>query len=442
VTSATANIAFNQGVMKATNVTVVAPAGTITGEGEVNFDTEQFSYTIKSGSLDLSKFKLLSSLAGLLGGNVTLNSTGGGTLTQPELVLTATLNQATLKGLNLPPGTPAPELYIAIRGGRLIVRGNIGNLVTIEGDGGVAADGALSGLVRIRIPDIAKALALTPSLAAVPAAGSLVADLQLGGTMASLESVRVDASFPEFNVRIADHEFKPARPLRLSLRDGRIVVEDFQLALGDTASTFGVAGFIELSDPKRVNVDFRGTLEAALLQLFMPAVRADGHIVVAAGVHGTLDKPAISGTAEFQHAEVRNLPGFTQAISDITGTLVFRGDRIDIDSLRMQLGGGTVVAGGSIAVEGLTPKRARVSLTGTGVALRYFDGVTIEGNFALLVSGDMDRFVVSGDVDVTRGLYFRDIDIGAALLSAVLARKGPVPVVAETRMPPGVAVSE
>jgi len=430
VTSATADIQFTQGTMKATNVTVVAPAGTITGEAEVNFETEQFSYSIKSGSLDLSKFKLLSSLAGLLGGNVTLNSTGGGTLTQPELVLTATLNQATLKGLNLPPGTPAPQLYIAIRGGRLIVRGSIGELVTVEGDGAVAADGALSGLVRIRIPDLARALALSPSLASVPAAGSIVADLRLGGTMASLEAVRVDATFPEFNVRVADHEFKPARPLRLSLREGRIVIEDFQLALGDTGSTFGVAGFVELNHTKRMNVDLRGTLEAALLQLFMPEVRADGHIVVAGGVHGTLDAPTLAGSAEFQHAEVRNLPGFTQAISDITGTLIFRGDRIDIDSLRMQLGGGTVVAGGSVALDGLKPTRARVSLTGTGVALRYFEGVTIEGNFALLVSGDMERFVVSGDVDVSRALYFRDIDIGAALLSAVLARRGPTPVVA------------
>lgn len=430
ITTATANIAFTQGTMKATNVTVVAPAGTITGEAEVNFETEQFSYTIKSAALDLSKFKLLSSLAGLLGGTVTLNSTGAGTLTQPELVLEATLNQATLRGLNLPPGTPAPQLYVAVRGGRLIVRGGIGDLVTIEGDGGVAADGALSGLVTVRVPDIAKALALSPSFSAVPAAGSLVAELRLGGTMTSLETVRVDASFPTFNLRVADHEFKPARPLRLSLRDGRIVVEDFQLALGDTGSVFGVAGFVELNSTKRINVDVRGTLEAALLQLVMPSVRADGHIVVAGGVHGTLDNPAISGTAEFQHAEVRNLPGFTQAISDVTGTVVFRGDRIDIDSLRMTIGGGTVVAGGSVSVEGLTPKRARVSLTGTGVALRYFEGLTLESNFALLVSGDVERFVVSGDVDVTRALYFRDIDIGSALLSAVLARRGPTPVVA------------
>src|SRR5207249_1376745 len=84
VTSATANIQFTQGTLKATNVTVVAPAGTITGEAQVNFETNEFNYTIASGNLDLSKFKLLSSLANILGGNITLKSSGKGTLTQPE----------------------------------------------------------------------------------------------------------------------------------------------------------------------------------------------------------------------------------------------------------------------------------------------------------------------------------------------------------------------
>jgi len=46
---------------------VVAPAGTITGEAQIDFGTNQFSYSIKSSSIDLSKMKLLSSLAGILG---------------------------------------------------------------------------------------------------------------------------------------------------------------------------------------------------------------------------------------------------------------------------------------------------------------------------------------------------------------------------------------
>src|SRR5205085_11959287 len=134
-------IQFTQGALKATKVTVVAPAGTITGEAEINFENNQFNYTINSSNLNLSKFKLLSSLAGILGGNITLQSTGAGTLTQPELVLTATLNQASLRGLNLPPDAPPPTLYIAIRNGQLIVRGSAAGVLTIDGSGSVAADG-------------------------------------------------------------------------------------------------------------------------------------------------------------------------------------------------------------------------------------------------------------------------------------------------------------
>ncbi len=431
VTSAKADITFTQGALKATNVTVVALAGTITGEAQVDFNTNQFSYTIKSSTIDLSKLKVLSSLAGLLGGNITLSSTGAGTLTQPELVLEATLNQATLRGLNLPPDAPPPTLYIAIRNGQLIVRGSAAGVLTIEGTGGVAADGTLSGLVQVHVTDIAKALAMSPKTASLPAAGSLTANLQLGGKLTSIETVRVDATFPELNVRFSDRAIAPARPIHISLRDGRIGFDDFNLALshnGSTPAMFTVGGFAELTGAKRLNIDLHGTLEAALLQLFVTGLTADGHIAIAGSLTGTVDTPRFAGTAEFQNASAR-IPGLPQMIDAITGTLIFRGDRIDIDSVRARLGGGQIVLGGSVALDGTTPKSVRVTMQGTEVAIRYFEGLTIEANFALLLSGDLERSVLTGDVTVNRALYFRDIDIGSALLNAVLSRRGVTPVV-------------
>jgi outer membrane protein assembly complex protein YaeT len=429
VTSAKADITFTQGAMKATNVTVVAPAGTITGEAQVDFGTNQFSYTIKSSSIDLSKLKLLSSLAGLLGGNITLSSTGAGTLDQPELVLEATLNQATLKGLNLPPDAPPPAIYIAIRSGQLVVKGSAAGVLTIDGNGSVATDGTLSGLVQIKVSDIAKALAMSPKTASLPAAGSLTANLQLGGKLTSIETLRIDATFPEFNVRVSGSVFAPARPIHVSLHDGRIVFDDFQLALGqDAATTFTVGGSAQLTGAKRLNIDLKGTLEAALLQLFVADLHADGHIAIAGGLTGTVDAPRFTGSAEFQNASVR-APGFPQVIDNITGTIIFRGDRIDIDSVHARLGGGQIVLGGSVAMDGMTPKSVRVTLQGTEVAIRYFEGLTMEVNFSLLLSGDLDRSILTGDVTVNRALYFRDIDIGSALLNAVLSRRGVTPVV-------------
>jgi outer membrane protein insertion porin family len=309
------------------------------------------------------------------------------------------------------------------------VRGSAAGVLTIEGDGSVAADGTLDGLVRVKVTDIAKVLAMSPNTAALPASGALTADLKLGGKLSSIEALRIDATFPQFDVRVSEHEFLPARPLHVALRDGRIVFDDFSLALKNTGSTFSVGGFAEMTGAKRLNIDLRGVLEAALLQLFVPDLRADGHINVAAAVHGTLAKPVPTGSAEFENAQLR-IPGFPQLIDKLSGRVVFHEESIDLESLHATLGGGTVVAGGTVAMNGLSPQRVRVTLQGTEVAIRYFEGITVESNFAVVLNGDAERMTLQGDVDVTRALYFRDIDIGTTLLNAFLSRRNTAALVA------------
>ena len=56
-------------------------------EAELNLETNAFSYNIKSGAINLSQLQVLKSLGGLLGGNVTLTSTGAGTLDHPVFAL-------------------------------------------------------------------------------------------------------------------------------------------------------------------------------------------------------------------------------------------------------------------------------------------------------------------------------------------------------------------
>lgn len=426
---ASADIVFTEGRVKATNVLVRAPGGEIRGEGEFDLNTERFSYTISSGALDLSRFKLLAALKDLLGGNVTLTSTGAGTFTSPELVVEATLNDATLRGLQLPAGSPPPSLYIAIRGGRLVVRGSVGDLVTIEGEGAVGEKLAVDGLIRLTVTDIARLAAISPKTATIPAAGNFVLDMRLSGRLSPMEALVVEATAPTFNLRISNHAFTAAEPLRMTLRNGRIEFDAVTLTGPD--STFAVTGFTELTGAKRADIDVRGRVEAALLQLFMDDVRADGQVDVAMSIDGSLTEPRITGTATLFDAQIK-FAGFPQLIDEINGTLRFRGDRIELEGVRATVGGGTVVAGGFIAMNGLAPQSARITLQGTDVALRYYEGITIQGNFTLLLSGDLERSLITGDVVVTRGLYFRDFDVQQTLLNAILARSRVAPLTAAT----------
>ncbi len=426
---ASADLVFTEGRMRATNLLVRAAAGEIRGEAELDLANERFSYTIASSSIDLSRIKLLEGVRDLLGGTIVLKSTGAGTFDQPELVVDATLEGATLRGLTLPAGSAPPSLYVAIRNGRLIVRGAIADIVTIEGEGAVGENMAIDGAVRVTINDIARMAALSPATATIPASGNLTLDLKLSGRLSPIEALVVEATAPVFNVKIAEQEFTAPEPLRVTLRNGRIEFDSFVLRRTD--SVFAVTGFAEITGAKRLDVDVRGRVQAALLQLFVPDIRAEGSADVALTIDGTMTAPRVVGTAELRDAEVK-FAGFPQLIDEINGTVRFRGDRIEIESLRATIGGGTVVAGGSIALEGMSPKSVRITLQGTDVSIRYYEGLTVESNFNLLLTGDAERALLQGDVDVTRALYFKDFDIQQTLLNALLARNRVTPVTAAT----------
>ncbi|HEY0159424.1 MAG TPA: translocation/assembly module TamB domain-containing protein [Thermoanaerobaculia bacterium] len=426
---ASADIRFEQGKMRATNVLVRAAAGEVRGEAEVDLANERFSYSVQSASLDLSKFKLLEGIADLLGGRIVITSTGAGTFASPELVVEARLEGATLRGLTLPEGSAPPSLYLAIRNGRLIVRGAIADIVSIEGEGTVGENMAVDGLVRVTVTDIARLASISPATATIPASGNMIVDLKLSGRLTPLEALVVEATAPVFNLKIAEHEFTAPEPLRVTLRNGRVEFDAF--VLRRTESMFAVTGFAELTGAKRLDIDVRGLIDAALLQLFVADMRAEGSVDVAMSVDGTVSAPRVVGTAELRDAQVK-FAGFPQLIDEINGTLRFQGDRIEIESVRATVGGGTVVAGGAIALSGMQLANARITLQGRDVSIRYYEGLTLESNFTLLLSGDLERMMLQGDVDVTRALYFRDFDIQQALLNVLLARNRVTPVSAAT----------
>ncbi|HEV7765330.1 MAG TPA: translocation/assembly module TamB domain-containing protein, partial [Thermoanaerobaculia bacterium] len=253
-------------------------------------------------------------------------------------------------------------------------------------------------------------------------------DLKLSGRLSPIEALVVEATAPVFNLKIAEQEFTAPEPLRITLRNGRIEFDSFALRRID--SVFAVTGFAEITGDKRLDVDVRGRVQAALLQLFVDDVRAEGSADVAMSIGGTMAAPRVVGTAELRDAKIK-FEGL-QLIDEINGTIVFRGDRIEIESVRATVGGGTVVVGGAITLDGMAPKSVRLTLQGTDVSIRYYDGLTVEGNFNLLLSGDAERALLQGDVDVTRALYFKDFDIQQTLLNALLARTRVTPVSAAT----------
>ena len=419
VEQVTADLSFTEGSLRATNIELRAEAGIVTGEAQYEFASETFGYTIEAKGLDLSKVKALAAVANLFGGRLTVNSSGGGTLEQPELVVEATLEDGSLEGVELPEDATPPTFYLAIRNGQMIVRGSAFDVATVEGTGTISPAGEIDGAVQASISDIARFLQLFAPESGIPASGSVVVDFQLGGSTSSLDSITVEGTVPVFDVNVAGQQFVPDEPIRFAMRDGSIVVDSFSLRRN--GSVFEVAGRIGLEGDKPVNFTIDGSVEAALLQLFVPDAEAEGLVNVAAVVSGTLTDPRVNGTAEIVDAQLK-FAGFPQLIDDITGALVFRDQRVEIDSLRASIGGGTIIAGGFVDREGMQVSRFRVNLQGNEVALRYFEGMTLAGDFGLVLSGDMNEALLEGSVIVDRAVYSRDFEATETILSLLLER--------------------
>lgn len=429
IDEAVADLRFDQGSLQVDHFEITAPAGVLIGEATYDFESGEFSYVIQPTTLDLSRIGLLEGLEQIIGGTLQITSSGAGTLEDPELVIEARLVGGSILGNPIPEGVEPPEFYLAVRDGDLVIRGSALDTLTLEGGGRITENGALSGNVNVAIDDLSRLMEIIDPDSTLQLQGAVTAELELGGAITSLEALEIDGTMTRLDLVIGGERIQALEPIQFALSEGRVVLDSVELRTRET--NFFVDGTISLVDEKQIALTLSGSVDMALAQLLVPEMEANGTLAVQADIGGSLSAPRFRGTAELRDASVR-LPGFPQLISNIDGSLILQGDRIEIDALRANLGGGQVVAGGFVTLQGLRPTRIRINVQGEDVTLRYFEGVTLTGDVDLLLSGDMERMQLQGDLIVDRAVYYQDFDLTQLILERVLERQTVVPSIAAT----------
>jgi len=103
-------------------------------------------------------------------------------------------------------------------------------------------------------------------------------------------------------------------------------------------------------------------------------------------------------------------------LSQLHGTLEFDQDRLNVKSLTAMTGGGLLSVGGYLAYQhGIY---ADLSVTGSGVRIRYPDGVSSLADTTLHLQGTQNNLLLSGNVLITRFSVSPDLDIAALAAQA------------------------
>jgi hypothetical protein len=263
-------------------------------------------------------------------------------------------------------------------------------------------DTSLDPYVRALQPE------LSPYTSAV-ASGSL----RVVGELANPAALRIDAFVDRVELRLFDYELTNAAPIRLSLDREVLHVEALRLVGEDTE--LDLTGTVDL--PKRdLALTASGAANLAVLQGFVQDLRSSGRAEVSARITGTVQSPVVSGTALLANGRLRHF-SFPHALEALNGIVTYNVNGVRLDGVSGRLAGGPVKFGGRLGLAGYRISEYDVSATGSGMQLRFPEGMRSTVDAELALQGPANAPVLSGVVNVLSATWTNTFDTSAGLLA-------------------------
>jgi len=222
-----------------------------------------------------------------------------------------------------------------------------------------------------------------------------------------------------------------AGPIRLDLREGRVVLAPISLRATGPGSAEGhaveLSGAAELAQDWSVGRDaadlvrdssfeLHGTLDAAAFSRFLRSGSASGSLVVDATAGGPLRDMTADVRINGPDVRVSYLSGFATRLESPQAHLTLRGGKLEIDSVRAQWNDGDVEVRGVVDRDGAL---VSVDARGVGYRLAYGTSVRVGGQLALAWPIEGDRFL-RGSVIVERAAVRRNIALDREVLRSIL----------------------
>ncbi len=228
------------------------------------------------------------------------------------------------------------------------------------------------------------------------------------GDLTEPRAMAINGVFDETDVRLGLRVVRSLEPFPLRLDGGRFVLGPSRFS-GDAAEVeLAASGSVEGGD---VAGYLRGTLDLAVASSLWSEIRGGGTLTIDATLAGTFERPDLEGRVAVRDGRLR-LIGYPQSLESIDADAVLAGQTLTLSSFHALQGGGEISATGSVEFEGVVPKSLRAEFTGANVSAKFPEGFkgTYEGRIE--VEGTPKRAKISGRVDVVRGLYSKDFDVG------------------------------
>jgi len=408
--SAVANLAVHGEDVEASNVVLKLHGMQLAGNGGYDFASEHLHGHIEGHDLVLSKFEMLQRSHSSIDGVASLVADANGTLTEPGLKATLKLAGASYEGQSIGDA----EANLNSQGKTLNVTANatlVGATLSAAGQTQLAGDYPTQAKLTFANLDIGKPLALFGT-GRVTAQSLINGTATVSGPLRRPKDLSGEATLSQFDVKLQGIELSAAEPLHVSLRDGVANVEQVHITGRDTDMRLsGTAQIFGATDPQGGKLDMKGegSVSTAIMHTFDPDITSNGKIEFTVAAGGRVTNPALTGKVQFDNVNI-SMDGVPNGLSNMTGTLVFNQDRLQVEKLVAMTGGGELKIGGSIRYR--HGVYADLTATGDVVRVRMY-GLSTTANAKLKLQGTPQSALLSGNILITRFGVGADVDLAA-----------------------------
>jgi translocation and assembly module TamB len=202
-----------------------------------------------------------------------------------------------------------------------------------------------------------------------------------------------------------------ARPIRATVtRTGAQLEEAF---LSATGTNLGATGRIGFGGADGWNLQLKGGLNLAQLQLLNRDLLASGNALVDATVKGSLGDPQVEGRLELKGASLY-FGDLATGLDNANGVVNFDRQRATIQTLRAEAGGGQLSLAGFVGFGG-PALIYRLQATADRVRVRYPEGASTTVNAALNLTGTSQESLLAGTLTIVRAGFNPRTDFSSLL---------------------------
>jgi translocation and assembly module TamB len=389
-----------------TSVSVSKEAGKIAAAGSYNLSSHFFRLDASGAGIEVARIEALRRMGVAVTGKLGFTVKGEGTPQDPRLEVHATLPGLTLSGESL------GNLELAAHTANRAVTYDLTTRLeaadfSAHGQTALTGDYATQAKVEFSRLNIG-ALFKLAHVQGLSGESALAGTVTVEGPLARPEELRGEARIQQLAVTVDGVHLQSEGGLHATLDHALIHLDPLHVTGEET--DLHIQGSLSLKDKNELDAAASGTINLKLAEMLDRDLTASGSTTFQVEAHGPLMDPSLRGRIDFQDAAL-SLEDVPNGLSQLHGTLEFNQNRLEVKSLTAMSGGGLLSVGGYLAYQhGLF---ADLTATGTGIRIRYPQGVSSLADAQLHLQGQQNNLLLSGDVLITRFTVSPDLDIAA-----------------------------